>query len=494
MKKIIFAFFCLAPITALAQDIYKVESISSEDLAGTARYVGMGGAMNVLGADLSTMSVNPAGIGLYRRSDAKMTFDIVSNLHAKKFNGVGRNRLSFDQIGFVYSNYMGDRGLKYLNFAFNYQKRKNFKSFIGVDNRAMPAELSQSITFANLGQLYWEGHHLFDKDKLLFDIPLLDAAYQSYMIDPTIDKATDKATNWIPSKADAYSYSRGHHGGVQQYDFNMGLNFNDRLFVGGNIALYNVNYNSAVVYSENLINKANPSAVNIYNMAATEEIRGTGFDFKLGVIWRPIESDPLRLGLSFVSPMWCDLTSNNSLRIISPYVPEGSTSSTTTAGFNPWEYDYVLRTPWKLNLGVASTFANCVALDLEYEYKHQGASSLRFPDDDVASSANWFDSHTDLALDRQMDKYLKGIHTFRVGIEELLTPEWSLRFGYNYVTSPFKKDAFLNLYSSVGTNYADSPSIYGVTSTDYINLGATHRGTFGVGYSGKHVTFDFAYI
>ena len=34
-----------------AQDIYKVESFSSEDLNGTARYVGMGGAMNALGAD-----------------------------------------------------------------------------------------------------------------------------------------------------------------------------------------------------------------------------------------------------------------------------------------------------------------------------------------------------------------------------------------------------------------------------------------------------------
>ena len=56
-----------------AQDIYKVESFSSEDLNGTARYVGMGGAMNALGADISTMSVNPAGIGLYRRSDFSMT-------------------------------------------------------------------------------------------------------------------------------------------------------------------------------------------------------------------------------------------------------------------------------------------------------------------------------------------------------------------------------------------------------------------------------------
>ena len=52
--------------TLQAQDIYKVETFSGSDLNGTARFVGMGGAMNALGADLSTMGSNPAGIGMFR--------------------------------------------------------------------------------------------------------------------------------------------------------------------------------------------------------------------------------------------------------------------------------------------------------------------------------------------------------------------------------------------------------------------------------------------
>ena len=49
-------------IPAMAQETYESANIATQDLNGTARYVGMGGAMEALGADISTISTNPAGI------------------------------------------------------------------------------------------------------------------------------------------------------------------------------------------------------------------------------------------------------------------------------------------------------------------------------------------------------------------------------------------------------------------------------------------------
>ena len=74
-KNFKYSFVLLAMMagSASAQDIYKVEELSGNDLNGTARFIGMGGAMGSLGADLSVMSTNPAGIGLYRRSDFALT-------------------------------------------------------------------------------------------------------------------------------------------------------------------------------------------------------------------------------------------------------------------------------------------------------------------------------------------------------------------------------------------------------------------------------------
>ena len=100
MKRIILPLLLLAS-TATAQDIYRMESFTSNDLNGTARFVGMGGAMSALGADISVMGTNPAGIGLYRRSDFAATASLTAQPHAEEFNGIGRTRASFDQIGFV---------------------------------------------------------------------------------------------------------------------------------------------------------------------------------------------------------------------------------------------------------------------------------------------------------------------------------------------------------------------------------------------------------
>ena len=53
---------------AAAQETYENAKIAGEDLNGTARYVGMGGALDALGADISTIGSNPAGIARFRKS------------------------------------------------------------------------------------------------------------------------------------------------------------------------------------------------------------------------------------------------------------------------------------------------------------------------------------------------------------------------------------------------------------------------------------------
>ena len=52
-----------------AQTTFDAAKLYEEELNGTARYVGMGGAMSALGSDPSVISHNPAGIGTYRNSD-----------------------------------------------------------------------------------------------------------------------------------------------------------------------------------------------------------------------------------------------------------------------------------------------------------------------------------------------------------------------------------------------------------------------------------------
>ena len=90
MKRIYISIMALAAVLpSMAQDTYESAKLLGSDLNGTARYVGMGGAMEALGADISTISSNPAGVGLFRHSMISTSMGIVSQQDAKKFDDVG---------------------------------------------------------------------------------------------------------------------------------------------------------------------------------------------------------------------------------------------------------------------------------------------------------------------------------------------------------------------------------------------------------------------
>ena len=94
-------------MTANAQNAYDAERLLSNDLNGTARFVGMGGAMGALGGDMSVMGTNPAGIGIFRSNDFSVSMGFNNTATESSFNGTGmkedKTRASFDQIGFVYT-------------------------------------------------------------------------------------------------------------------------------------------------------------------------------------------------------------------------------------------------------------------------------------------------------------------------------------------------------------------------------------------------------
>ena len=122
------ALLVLAVAPAMAQEAYDAANMATEDLNGTARYVGMGGALDALGADISTISTNPAGIGMFRHSMVSTSFGLVSQEGASSFSNANKTNMSFDQIGFVYSSRTGLNS--FINFGFNFHKSRNFDQIL----------------------------------------------------------------------------------------------------------------------------------------------------------------------------------------------------------------------------------------------------------------------------------------------------------------------------------------------------------------------------
>lgn len=471
-----------------AQDIYKVEALSGSDLNGTARFVGMGGAMNALGADLSTIGTNPAAIGLYRRNDVALTGSATIQPNGQSMAEIDKARGSFDQAGFVYACKLGGSGLRFINFAFNYQKRKNFKQYIGLEGIGTQNGLSQSWQMRDLA--YYNGKPLDlspEANGASYTTPLTVVGYDAQLIAPYKDNAGNLA-GYDPSYARSYDYHRVQWGGIQQYDFNVSFNHKDQIYGGITFGLYNVDMHTRLAYAEDLYFPNDPSAGGgTYNMSMGESLSGTGFDIKAGLIFRPIEDSPFRMGVAFSTPIFFDLTQNASLQMVSPYQytdDKGNTYDQTEAHVNIGDFDYRIRTPWRFNLSLATTLSNWLALDVEYEVSRLQGGQVRYYDD--GDSDYSLSTTKDEALQTEIKNKLQAVHTLRIGAEARLADGLYGRLGYNYVTQPVKDEAYLNLFTS-------SPSYNYSVNTDYVNPGAINRVTAGLGWRGKRFYADLAY-
>ena len=465
MKKIIMMAMATAmAMSGMAQETYEIANIATQDLNGTARYVGMGGAMDALGADISTINNNPAGVGLFRRSQAAVSFGFVSQADANETMDVSPTRMSFDQAGFVLSTNTSGRKNSFLNFAFNYSKSRNFSQILEAANslkgssqnmqtfgkiRSGIVETADDATFSQADYLYMNTN----------GTGLLNALYDTCYA------------------ATAYGMSRGTKGYIGEYDFNLSGNIQNRLFLGITFGIKDVHYEHGSCYGETLVDAAG----NLLPVEMEDEriITGTGFDVKVGAIVRPIETSPFRVGLTIGSPTFYTLRSSNYTRLTAEDM--GSLSIDES-------YRYKMNTPWNFGLSVGHTIGQNIALGLGWNYADYSYLSPRVDDGDYYDE--WGDiysqSHQDKAMKHNVKACLKGVHTLKAGVEVKPIPEFAVRLGYNYVTAMYKDNAYRD--PSVW-----SDGVYYSSQTDFTNWKGTNRFTVGMGYTSGNFYADVAY-
>ena len=134
----LFLLATLLPVMAMqAQTSYEAAALLDADLSGTARYVGMGGAMSALGADMSTMGTNPAGTALYRSWDVALSFGGNGVTQRTQSNAGGMRAVkgygTLDNVGVVIANKHSNEGIvRFINFGFNYHNVKRFGGKMGM--------------------------------------------------------------------------------------------------------------------------------------------------------------------------------------------------------------------------------------------------------------------------------------------------------------------------------------------------------------------------
>lgn len=500
MKKRLFSIgmLAMAAVAAVAQTQYDAARFSGSELNGTARFVGMGGAMSALGADISVIGTNPAGIGLFRSHDLSLSFGFNKNVTNSNLGGTEvkdeRTRASFDQLGFVYSTKIGNKtDLRYFNIGFNYHKMANFNRQFSSRGNLNGSSLSWQMQDMMLGTGAYQNQSSYDA-LLDAENPYTSSAYYGTSFlgsmgvrtglvdDVTGNDGSFGMMGWNGASGDYYSREEG---GINAYDFNLSFNVQDRFYFGATLGVYDVNYSRYSSYYETVLDdKGNDNgSFQLNNWFTTD---GAGLDLKLGVIVRPMEYSPFRIGFAVHTPIWYSLNDRYTATLGTDILafPEKYTENLSDYYAPDASYllEYQLATPWKFNVSMGTTFSNVLAMDAEYEFANY--AKARYKD------AGGYDL---AAANEAVDKYLKNVHTFRIGMEAKFTPQFSFRAGYNYVTSPIA-DNSARYVPNLSTNKADY-IWFDETRTDpeYHNLKARNTLTLGLGYRGKFMYADVAY-
>ncbi len=502
MKRKYLLFVCAwaAGMAALAQTPYMNENYMPTDLIGSARYVGMGGALGALGADVSAGASNPAALGLYRRSDASLSFSVLTQKEKPDLNA-DMTHMSFDQMGFVVSVPIMGKAVKFVNFGANYQKRANFNSAFIADNMQLGG-LSQTGQMADL------------LNNTQYSTPLADLMYDACLVNPVYIRddhgnvQVDADKNPLFDHYDAIgsdwnNYDRVTEGGIAGYDFNLSMNLKDRVYLGFTLGVNDVDYYSYSTYrefgtvSDGTITISDVENYSLYN---TQHVSGYGVNVKLGTIIRPVANSPFRIGLAVETPTFYHLESYSSYSIDSPLYEDdnynvvldqdGGGNFVYTNYFPDVELASLhlkITTPWKVRVSLGHTIGTYLALGLEYEYANYGKTKQGY--DDVDYDA-WGYSYGSTVHDPDMDAMhkstLRGSHSFKFGMEMNLTDQIAFRLGYNYYSSMFRTGATLD-------QTGESPAFGYQTSTDYMNKGDVNIFTAGLGWHSRHFYADLAY-
>lgn len=437
MKNILYTILAtLFSINAFTQNQVDILRYSQYQVGGTARSIGYGGAVGSLGADFSTLSINPAGIGMYRKSAVSISPTIFfSNVTAKmgdNKNKAFKDNFNLNSYGIVFSSNNNDNsGWKAFQFGFGVNRQNNFNNYIKITNDNK--DNSQMNDYINQSNGSIPGN---------LDPYSTSLAFYHYLID-TIP-GTNNYNSILENGGVHQELKKISWGSVNEMTLNLGSSYNDIFYIGASIGFPFLRYNEESEYSE--MDMADTIAgFNKYTLNNTLETYGNGVNLKFGIIVRP--TGFMRFGLAFHSPTWYSMHDEWSSKLTNHF----DNGTNEPISNKPGYYDYELTTPMKLNASMTFTIARILMLSADADYINYSTGRL---------NANDYDYFDENAETRDLYKPTVNI---RAGAEVRLRP-MSFRAGLQYYGNAYNDEINNNqrLVASAGIGYRTSAIFFDI--------------------------------
>jgi hypothetical protein len=426
--------------------------------SGTARNQAIGGAMGSLGGEITTLFVNPAGLGLYKKGEFVLSPGVSFNQGKGFYRGTEASsenitKFNFGTTGFVLS--WADNNSKWKNktFGIGVNRMANFNNtqyYKGQNNYSSFSE-SFAEEFAASG---------LDIATTLYDAPLslgTKLANYTYLIDTaTISGQTEvvglplrNAT--INNTAVLFDQEKTTttKGGITELALGFASNMDDKIYIGGGLGIPIMNYSRTFVLRETDATGVKNNNFGYGDYQEDYEANGVGINAKLGVIFKP--ATQLRIGVAIHTPSWYAINEQTTGRIetdLENYFPAGKNIRVATAdsiytqfGVGIPDYKYDLVSPWKFLVSASYVLHEVEDvtqqkgfITADIEYVTHGSSKFRSADDQ--QNDDYYD-----AVNSTVKAAYKGAMNFRVGGEMKFNTIMG-RLGFAYYGNPYEEKSY----------------------------------------------------
>lgn len=475
---------------------------------GSARMQALGGNHSAIGADVSNISGNPAGLGFYTRSELSISPMFSTSKNASQYinntQNASANQLALGNLGVVFSsknrNPVRSGGWQGGSFGISYSRQNIFKNTVRFGDRNNASSMSdffaeyanQEATGSQQGVVVGDFKNDLYNNGTVFDFPT-SMYYYGLVIDPQLGSQIGYPYSGIElGKAANQNFLSTSTGYTSGWNFAYGANYMNKLYVGVGFSLARMNYTNTKTMNEDYEDPAGVSGFSYTNDLSTN---GRGFNLSGGLIYRP--NDLLRIGVSVTSPTWFNITESAGqglqTRLARPYeisqgtFPEYSPdlpdvlrrngyglsaingvnylTSVPDLSVLPFESSYRLRTPTKLTGGVGLFFGKNGFISADAEYVNY--TGMKLSSDDQNASQDLRDGYANSLI----RSTYRNVVNLKVGGEYRID-KVSLRAGVSYYQDPYKQIAQFN--SLDRSRYIFSAGVGYKTDRFYIDAAVTH--------------------
>lgn len=414
---------CLLSQNVSAQTAGDAFRMSSTTPLSTARSLGLSGAMGALGGDLSAASSNPAGIGIYQRSELSLSplfhnssADAMLKPTSPTYNQIN-TRFGFSG-GFVFTGKIeSSSSWKNINFALGVNRLADFNQRFNYRGTTAGSIVNRFLAEAENG---------------ISDPFGTDLAIETYAV--FRDSSRNSSGNWDyfynsdftgkPTAGILREEAVQVRGSISEMVLTLAGNYNDKLQVGATLGIPFVTYTENRTYKETDENSQIPYFERLtYN--TTANTTGAGVNLKIGLIARPIHH--LRFGLAIHSPTFWALKDSFSNQFEYVIRENNGVVSPLSASSPDGIFSYIMVSPWRLigSMALVAGKYGFVSADAEYT----NYSQPRF----LYDTQN-FNAQND--VNTLIKNTYQANWNVRVGAELVLAEILRLRGGFSYRTSP----------------------------------------------------------